>query len=61
VLRVCVSAEHMGGVTWFSYDGAVATANSKLYADGTEGWIAHEATVGNAALATFVRAVIAGK
>jgi hypothetical protein len=32
---------NMGGVTWFSYAAAAATANSKLYADGSEGWVAH--------------------
>lgn len=32
---------NMAGVTWFNYDAAAATANSKLYADGTEGWVAH--------------------
>lgn len=32
---------NLGGVTWFNYEAAAATANSKLYADGTEGWIAH--------------------
>ncbi len=32
---------NMGGVTWFNYEAAAATANSKLYADGTEGWVAH--------------------
>jgi Domain of unknown function (DUF4380) len=32
---------NMGGVTWFNYEAAAATANSKLYADGAEGWVAH--------------------
>jgi hypothetical protein len=31
------------GVTWFAYDMAAVTANSKLYADGAEGWVAHAA------------------
>jgi len=30
-----------GGVTWFNYDMNAATADSKLYADGAEGWSAH--------------------
>jgi hypothetical protein len=29
------------GITWFSYDQAKVTNNSKLYADGLEGWYAH--------------------
>jgi hypothetical protein len=32
-----------GGLTWFAYDASAATANSKLYADGAEGWVAHVA------------------
>jgi Domain of unknown function (DUF4380) len=32
---------NMGGITWFDYDATAATANSKLYADGSEGWVAH--------------------
>jgi hypothetical protein len=31
------------GVTWFSYDAAQITADSKLVADGAEGWMAHAA------------------
>jgi hypothetical protein len=31
----------MGGVTWFKYDMNAITADSKLYADGAEGWCAH--------------------
>jgi hypothetical protein len=30
-----------GGITWFNYDMNAATADSKLYADGAEGWSAH--------------------
>jgi hypothetical protein len=32
-----------GGVTWFAYDAAAITADSKVYADGAEGWMAHVA------------------
>ena len=32
-----------GGVTWFAYDAATILADSKLYADGAEGWLAHVA------------------
>jgi hypothetical protein len=32
-----------GGVIWYEYDQAVVTQDSKLYADGTEGWVAHVA------------------
>jgi len=32
-----------GGVTWFAYDAAAILADSKLYADGAEGWLAHVA------------------
>jgi hypothetical protein len=31
------------GITWFVYDMATMTMNSKLYADGAEGWVAHVA------------------
>jgi hypothetical protein len=30
-----------GGITWFSYDMAAVTADSKLIVDATEGWVAH--------------------
>jgi hypothetical protein len=33
----------MGGVIWFNYDQNAITKDSKLYADGSEGWIAHAA------------------
>ncbi|HXI58979.1 MAG TPA: YidC/Oxa1 family insertase periplasmic-domain containing protein [Polyangia bacterium] len=29
------------GITWFTYDAAKISADSKLIADATEGWIAH--------------------
>jgi hypothetical protein len=32
-----------GGVTWFAYDAAAIRADSKLYGDGAEGWLAHVA------------------
>lgn len=32
-----------GGVTWYAYDMAAVTENSKMFADGTEGWVAHVA------------------
>lgn len=32
-----------GGVVWYEYDMAAVTKDSKIYADGTEGWIAHVA------------------
>ncbi|HEX3696315.1 MAG TPA: DUF4380 domain-containing protein [Polyangia bacterium] len=31
------------GITWFTYDAAQITADSKLIADGAEGWMAHAA------------------
>jgi hypothetical protein len=31
------------GVTWFAYDMATVTKDSKLYADAAEGWVAHVA------------------
>lgn len=31
------------GITWFNYDMAMVTEDSKLWADGTEGWLAHVA------------------
>ncbi len=31
------------GITWFAYDMATVSMNSKLYADGAEGWVAHVA------------------
>jgi hypothetical protein len=31
------------GITWWAYDAATVTMNSKLWADGTEGWLAHVA------------------
>jgi hypothetical protein len=32
-----------GGITWFAYDAASIKADSKFFADGAEGWIAHTA------------------
>src|SRR5262249_55506670 len=32
-----------GGVTWFAYDAATILVDSKLFADGAEGWLAHVA------------------
>ncbi len=32
-----------GGITWFAYDATTINADSKLYGDGVEGWIAHVA------------------
>jgi hypothetical protein len=34
---------NMGGITWFNYDMNTITADSKLYADSAEGWVAHVA------------------
>lgn len=31
------------GITWFAYDMASVTEDSKLFADGAEGWLAHVA------------------
>jgi hypothetical protein len=31
------------GITWFAYDMATVTEDSKLFADGAEGWLAHVA------------------
>ena len=31
----------MNGIVWFAYDMAAITKDSKLYADGAEGWVAH--------------------
>lgn len=31
----------MAGIIWFNYDMNTVTANSKMYADGAEGWVAH--------------------
>lgn len=31
------------GITWFAYDMATVTKDSKLYADAAEGWVAHVA------------------
>jgi len=31
------------GITWFAYDMETVTEDSKLYADGAEGWLAHVA------------------
>lgn len=33
----------MNGIVWFAYDMAAITKDSKLYADGAEGWVAHVA------------------
>jgi hypothetical protein len=33
----------MNNVIWFNYDMAAITKDSKLYADGSEGWVAHAA------------------
>jgi hypothetical protein len=30
-----------GGVTWYAYDAAAITDHQKLFADGSEGWLAH--------------------
>jgi hypothetical protein len=32
-----------GGVTWYAYDAAAVTVDSKIFADGAEGWVAHVA------------------
>jgi hypothetical protein len=34
-------ARAMGGVTWVHHDAAVIAGHQKLYADASEGWIAH--------------------
>lgn len=31
----------MNGIVWFNYEMAAITKDSKLYADGAEGWVAH--------------------
>lgn len=31
------------GIVWYTYDASAVTADSKLYADATEGWLAHAA------------------
>lgn len=31
------------GITWYTYDAAAVTVDSKLYADASEGWLAHAA------------------
>ncbi|HEX2877014.1 MAG TPA: DUF4380 domain-containing protein [Polyangiaceae bacterium] len=31
----------MNGIVWFNYDMSAITKDSKLYADGAEGWVAH--------------------
>lgn len=31
------------GIVWYTYDANAVTADSKLYADATEGWVAHAA------------------
>ena len=31
----------MNGIVWFAYDMNAITKDSKLYADGAEGWVAH--------------------
>ncbi len=31
------------GVVWYTYDASAVTVDSKLYADATEGWLAHAA------------------
>jgi hypothetical protein len=31
----------MNGIVWFNYDMNAITKDSKLYADGAEGWVAH--------------------
>ena len=33
----------MNGIIWFNYDMAAITKDSKLYADSSEGWVAHAA------------------
>jgi hypothetical protein len=33
----------MNNIIWFNYDMAAITKDSKLYADGAEGWVAHAA------------------
>jgi len=41
LLTTSTGTANAGGVTWFNYDMNAATTDSKLYADGAEGWSAH--------------------
>ena len=36
-----LAVREQGGVTWYAYDAAAITDHQKLFADGSEGWVAH--------------------
>jgi hypothetical protein len=36
-----LAVREQGGVTWYAYDRAAITEHQKLFADGSEGWLAH--------------------
>jgi hypothetical protein len=36
-----LAVREQGGVTWYAYDAAAITDHQKLFADGSEGWLAH--------------------
>ena len=36
-----LAVREQGGVTWYVYDAAAITDHQKLFADGSEGWLAH--------------------
>lgn len=36
-----LAVREQGGVTWYVYDRAAITDHQKLFADGSEGWLAH--------------------
>lgn len=36
-----LTTTEMNNIIWFNYDGPSITKDSKLYADGAEGWVAH--------------------
>jgi hypothetical protein len=36
-----LAVRDLGGVTWYAYDAAAVTDHQKLFADGSEGWLAH--------------------
>ena len=36
-----LAVRELGGVTWYAYDAAAITDHQKLFADGSEGWLAH--------------------
>jgi len=50
-----LTVREQGGVTWYAYDRAAITDHQKLFADGSEGWLAH---VGGGALLVKTFAVV---